>query len=158
MPAAVILCAAMLVATTCGPVDSMLLMGGRSMLSLFNTALALSTNVALDLLLVPEYGVSGAAAGWAAGILVNNLLPLWQVNRVMSMHPLGAGTQSAIAISVISFGVVAGGCRILLGGDLVSLLVAGLLGTATFAVLVHRRDGVLELGALRAVVRRGQRR
>ncbi len=156
--AAVILCAAMLVATTCGPVDSMLLMGGRSMLSLFNTALALATNVGLDLLLVPEYGVSGAAAGWAAGILVNNLLPLWQVNRVMSMHPLGAGTLSAMAVSVFSFGVVAGGCRILLGGDLVSLVVGGLLGTATFAFLVHRRAADLELDALRAVVRRGQRR
>ncbi len=93
----------------------MLLMGGRSMLSLFNTALALATNVGLDLLLVPEYGVTGAALGWAGGIFVNNLLPLWQVNRVSRMHPLGTGTLTAMAICLVSFGVVAGGCRLLLG-------------------------------------------
>ena len=51
----------MLVATACGPVDSMLLMGGRSVLSLINTGLALATNVALDLVLVPELGVRAAA-------------------------------------------------------------------------------------------------
>ncbi len=156
--AVVILCAAMLVATACGPVDSVLLMGGRSMLSLFNTALALATNVGLDLLLVPEYGVTGAALGWAGGILVNNLLPLWQVNRVMSMHPLGTGTLTAMAICLISFGVVPGGCRLLLGDGLASLLVAGLLATGVFVGLVSRRAAVLDMAALRSVLRRRQRR
>ena len=36
-PVVVILCLSMLVATACGPVDSVLLMGGRSVLSLTNT-------------------------------------------------------------------------------------------------------------------------
>ena len=61
--AAVILCGAMLVATACGPVDSMLLMAGRSVLSLINTGLALATNVALDLVLVPELRCHGRRSG-----------------------------------------------------------------------------------------------
>ena len=138
--AAVILCGAMLVATACGPVDSMLLMAGRSVLSLINTGLALATNVGLDLVLVPSSASPGAAMGWAAGIFVNNLLPLWQVNRFLRMHPLGPGTLTAMAISIVSFGGVAGVGRFVLGPDLVAFLVAGALGTATFVVLVRGRS------------------
>ena len=156
--AAVILCGAMLVATACGPVDSMLLMAGRSVLSLINTGLALATNVALDLVLVPELGVSGAALGWAAGIFVNNLLPLYEVNRFHRMHPLGPSTLTAMAISLVSFGIVAGVVRFVLGPDLVAFLVAGCLGTAVFLVLVRARFSVLQLEALGAVLRRRQSR
>ena len=153
-----ILCGAMLVATACGPVDSMLLMAGRSVLSLINTGLALATNVALDLVLVPELGVTGAALGWAAGIFVNNLLPLYEVNRFHRMHPLGPSTLTAMAISVVSFGVVAGVVRVVLGPDLVAFLVAGGLGAAVFLVLVRARFSVLQLEALGAVLRRRQSR
>jgi O-antigen/teichoic acid export membrane protein len=156
--AAVILCAAMLVATACGPVDSMLLMGGRSGLSLMNTGLALAVNVGLDLLLVPSFGITGAALGWAAAIFVNNLLPLWQVNRHLRMHPVGEGTRAAFLICLVSFGAVAGACRLVLGSGLLGFVVAGLLGTATFVWMAHRRAGELELAALAAVPRRRQRR
>lgn len=156
--AVVILCGAMLVATSCGPVDSVLLMGGRSMLSLMNTGLALATNVALDLVLVPWLGVTGAALGWAAAILVNNLLPLWQVNRHLRMHPLARGPITAMAASVVTFGLLAGVVRIGLGGGLTGLMVAGLLATTAYLVIVHARRDDLELDALTAVVRRRQRR
>jgi O-antigen/teichoic acid export membrane protein len=156
--AVAILCAAMLVATACGPVDSMLLMGGRSMLSLINTGLALLVNVVLDLLIVPELGATGAALGWAVGIWLKNLLALWQVNGSYRMHPLGRGTQWAMVICALSFFVVPGAIRLLFGTDIVAFFVAGLLGTALFAVLVRARYDVLDLVALRAVVRRRQRR
>ncbi|MFC4783444.1 lipopolysaccharide biosynthesis protein [Nocardioides sp. MAHUQ-72] len=155
--AAGILCAAMLVATACGPVDSMLLMGGRSGLSLMNTGLALATNVGLDLLLVPHLGITGAALGWAAAILVNNLLPLWQVNRHLSMHPLGEGTKAALVICLVSFGVVVGTVRALLGVDLVAFLVAGALGTLTYLALARRSADALELAALGSVLKRRRR-
>ena len=157
-PAAVILCASMLIATACGPVDSMLLMGGRSTLSLINTGLALVVNVGLDLLLVPSLGATGAALGWAVAILLKNLLALWQVNGSYRMHPLGRGTQWAMLICALSFFVVPGAVRLLLGTDIVAFLVAGLLGTALFALLVRMRYDVLDLVALKAVARRRQRR
>lgn len=155
--AAGVLCLAMLVATACGPVDSVLLMGGRSLLSLLNTGLALATNIGLDLVLVPRLGISGAALGWAAGILVSNLLPLWQVHRVHGMHPLGAGTRTAIMVSLVSYGGLVGGCRLVLGTGLVSFLLAGVVGTVTFLVLVRRHFTVLELQPLASVVRRARR-
>jgi O-antigen/teichoic acid export membrane protein len=155
--AVVILCGAMLVATSCGPVDSVLLMGGRSVLSLINTGLALLVNVGLDLWLVPRYGVTGAAAGWGVAILVNNLLPLWQVNRYHRMHPLGAGTRTAMWLSLATFGALAGGVRLYLGDDLLAFVVAGTLATMTFLVLARHYRAALELDALLDVARRRRR-
>jgi O-antigen/teichoic acid export membrane protein len=77
----VILASAMLVAIGTGPVDVALLMAGKSVLSLSNNLAALIVNIGLDLFLIPEYGIVGAAVGWACGLLVGNLLPTFQVHR-----------------------------------------------------------------------------
>ena len=61
-----VLAAAMLVATGCGMVDMVLTMAGRTSWNLGNVLLALGVNVGLDLLLIPEHGVLGAAIGLAA--------------------------------------------------------------------------------------------
>jgi O-antigen/teichoic acid export membrane protein len=152
--AAGILCLAMLVATVCGQVDSVLLMSGRSGHSLVNTGAALATTVGLDLLLVPPLGPTGAALGWAAGTLVKNLMGLWQVRRLVGVHPLGAGTRTAVAISLASFGLVAGASRLLLGATVWSFVLGGAMASGVHLWLAHRRSGVLDLGALWSVVRR----
>lgn len=158
-PAVVVLCAAMLVAASCGPVDSVLLMSGRSRLSLLNTSLALTTCVALDLLLVPAHGVTGAAVAWAVAILVNNLLPLWQVNRHVRLHPLGRATLTAMGISLVSAGVVGGAVRLTMGSDLADAVLASILALTAYVVLVRRHRTVLQVDALLAVLpgRRGRR-
>jgi peptidoglycan biosynthesis protein MviN/MurJ (putative lipid II flippase) len=129
----------------------MLLMAGRSVQSLVNTGLALALNVGLDLLLVPWLGVSGAALGWAAAILLNNLLALWQVHRATGLHPFGPGTRAAMVACVVSWFLVAGAVRLVTGPTLVGLLVAGVAGAGCFAVLVARRRSELELAALASV-------
>jgi O-antigen/teichoic acid export membrane protein len=149
--AVMVLCAAMLVATACGPVDSMLLMAGRSVQSLLNTGLALALNVGLDLLIVPWLGVSGAALGWAAAILLNNLLALWQVHRATGLHPFGPGTRAAMLACVVSWFLVAGAVRWVTGPTLVGLLVAGAVGAGCFVLMVARRRSELELAALASV-------
>ena len=64
-----ILSLTMLLATACGPVDSVLLMAGRSWLSLRNSTVALAVNVGLNLVLIPAYGIRGAAVSWAVAIV-----------------------------------------------------------------------------------------
>src|SRR6185437_16689161 len=77
----VILGLTMLLATACGQVDMVLVTTGRSSWSLLNGLLAVVVNVGLDLILIPRYGIAGAAAGWSAAIALTNLLPLAQINR-----------------------------------------------------------------------------
>ena len=90
-PVVVILALTMLVSTACGQVDIVLISTGRSALSLANGLLALAVNVAVDLVLIPRYGVTGAAIGWAAAILVSNLVPLVQLAWIVGVQPFGSG-------------------------------------------------------------------
>ena len=102
----VILSLTMLLATACGPVDSVLLMAGRSWLSLRNSTVALAVNVGLNVVLIPVDGIRGAAVSWSVAIVVRNLLPLVQVRRHLGMWPV---TRSAVPVAlgaVACFGVV----------------------------------------------------
>ena len=102
----VILGLTMLVATGCGQVDMVLTTTGRTSWSLMNGLAAVGTNVGLDLVLIPRYGITGAAIGWAAAIVITNLVPLVQVATVVKVHPFGRGTLAACALTTISFGLI----------------------------------------------------
>ncbi|HWH00146.1 MAG TPA: polysaccharide biosynthesis C-terminal domain-containing protein [Pilimelia sp.] len=149
--AAAVLAAAMLVATGCGMVDTVLAMGGRTSWNLYNVALALAVMIGLDLLLIPRYGALGAALGLAAAVLVNNLLPLAQVGLALRVHPFGPGMLAAAAAATACYGVlpllVTGVAGRGLGGLAVSLAVSGAAYLACAAAL--RRP--LALAAFRAL-------
>ncbi len=149
-----VLCLTMLVATTCGPVDSILLMAGRSSWSLYNTAAALAVNVGLDLVLIPRLGINGAALGWTAGILVANLVPLAQVHRSLGMHPFGDATLRVMVLAGLCFGVLPLLVRLALGATVPGLLVASVVATAAYAGLLLHSRRALELDALTAALRR----
>ncbi|MCW2947973.1 MAG: polysaccharide biosynthesis protein [Actinoallomurus sp.] len=104
--ATVILAMAMLLATGSGPVDVMLLMAGRSALSLANNAAALTVDLALNVALIPRLGLTGAATAWAAALVVGNVLPLVQVRRLLGMSPAGLGLGLAATSTVACFGVL----------------------------------------------------
>jgi O-antigen/teichoic acid export membrane protein len=100
-----VLAATMLVATGCGMVDMVLTMAGRSWWSLANVALGVTVFVTLNLLLIPRFGIVGAALAWASAILVKNLVPLAQVARSLGLHPFDRGTGTAAAWALTACGV-----------------------------------------------------
>jgi O-antigen/teichoic acid export membrane protein len=153
----VVLSATMLLATAVGPVDVVLLMGGRSAWNLVNTLVALAANLALNLALTPRYGLAGAAVAFAAGILLNNLLPLVQVWRSMGLHPFGPGTGVAAALSAVSFGVVGLVLRAALGPTLTGFAAYAVVGCGLYAALLWRFRDRLEWAALRGILRRRPR-
>jgi O-antigen/teichoic acid export membrane protein len=157
----IILSLSMLFATACGPVDSVLLMAGRSWLSLANNAAALAVNVALNLVLIPLYGIRGAAISWSVAILLRNLLPLIQVKRQLGMSPFTRPTVLVGAAATACFGSV--GVLVALvdlpAGDAVVILAIGLtayllvtwsmrasLGLDAFRSALHRRRGRSAVG------------
>ena len=102
----VILGLTMLLATACGQVDMVLVTTGRSSWSLINGLLAVGVNVGLDLVLIPVYGIAGAAIGWSAAIVLTNLMPLAQVAATVGLSPFGRGTLISAALAALSFGVL----------------------------------------------------
>jgi O-antigen/teichoic acid export membrane protein len=70
-----------------GAVGVMLIMTGRSLLTLFNSVLMVGGALVLDVLLVPRFGLDGAALAGALAIAAINLLRLGQVWWLFRLHP-----------------------------------------------------------------------
>ncbi|MEV5556212.1 polysaccharide biosynthesis C-terminal domain-containing protein [Nonomuraea wenchangensis] len=97
-PVALVLAGTMMVATACGMVDVVLTAAGHTGLSLLNLLAAVACTLVLDLALVPAHGALGAVAGWSGGVLVKNLLPLWQLHRRYGLRPFGRHTGAALRL------------------------------------------------------------
>jgi O-antigen/teichoic acid export membrane protein len=144
----VILALAMLVATACGQVDTVLITAGKSGWSLANGLLAMCVNIGVDLLLIPRMGITGAAIGWAAAIGVSNLVPLVQVATAVRVHPFGRAMATACALTTLSFAAIPLGLRAVAGARPAASIAAVALGLAVMGLGLWRLHGTLQLSAM----------
>jgi O-antigen/teichoic acid export membrane protein len=147
-----VLAAAMLLASACGMVDMLLAMAGRTSWNLLNVSLALAAMIAVDLLLVPRHGALGAAAGLAAAIAVNNLLPLAQVGYALRVHPFGTGTLVAAGLAATWFGALPALVTAVAGTGPAVLAGTAAAGLAGYLAAAHRLRRQLALTTLTALV------
>ncbi|HEX6447011.1 MAG TPA: polysaccharide biosynthesis C-terminal domain-containing protein [Streptosporangiales bacterium] len=148
-----VLAASMLVATACGMVDVMLTMAGRTRWSLANVGTALVVNVGLNLLLIPRFGIDGAAIAWAVAILVTNVVPLAQVWHAYGLHPFDRGMLTACALAAGCFGVLPLVALLASGGTLPALLAGAVAGLVAYAAALWRLRRTLHLDLLLAALR-----
>ncbi|MDQ3166475.1 MAG: polysaccharide biosynthesis C-terminal domain-containing protein [Actinomycetota bacterium] len=148
-----VLSLAMLVSLATGNVGTVLLMAGRSGSVLGNKAAALGLNVTLNLVLVPPFGMTGAALAWAAAIVVDNLLAVAQVSRLLETRSIDRAAMATGAAACLCFGALAVGGRLVLDDTLVALLATALLGTALYAAALRPFRDLLELRELAALPR-----
>jgi O-antigen/teichoic acid export membrane protein len=153
----VILGLAMLVASASGLVDMVLITSGRSSWSLANGLLALGVNIGVDIALIPHYGITGAAIGWAAAIAVSNLVPLSQVAATMRLHPFGRATLIACSLMALSFWVTPIAARAVLGNGAPALAAGAAGGCAVMIVGLWWFRNDLRLSALPGVPRSRER-
>lgn len=147
----VILSLSMMIANGCGMVDVVLAMAGRTSWNLYNVAVACAVNLGLDLWLIPTHGLLGAAIGWGAAIILQNVVPLVQTSSVLRLHPFGAATTVAYLLPLVCFGAAPLGVRLALGPSWLGLLAGIGLGSVLYLAGLWRFRRVLELAALRAL-------
>ncbi|MEU8798000.1 polysaccharide biosynthesis C-terminal domain-containing protein [Spirillospora sp. NPDC048819] len=154
----VILAMAMLVATATGARDVMLLMAGRSGLSLINQSTALGVNLVLNVLLIPPFGIVGAALARACGLLVRTLLALVQVRRILGMSPASAGLFWAGGSALVSFAALPLAVRFAAGSSAVALACALVPGAILYFALLWVGRERLSLTAFASLLpgRRGR--
>lgn len=152
----VLLALTMLVATGCGMVDMVLNMAGRTAWTFWNALAGSGVNVLANVLLIPPYGILGAALAWTAAILVTNLVPLAQLSWSMRLHPFGRGTLTAVALATACFGLPLG-LATLLGASVAALAGLAVAGAAAYVLGAWRCRTTLHLDALRDL-RRGRNR
>ena len=81
-----ILIAGQVIATSTGSSGTLLTMTGRGTLQLANAAVALALNIGLCFLLIPRYGLVGAAAGTSISLATISVLQLIQARTVVGLR------------------------------------------------------------------------
>ena len=150
----VILAVSAMIGGGAGPVDMVLLMAGKSLWSFWNTALSLSINVVLNLWLIPQIGITGAAFAWATSRVVGNVLPLLQLRSTFRLHPFGARWARAALLSLAIFGGGGVAVRLVVGDGLLTAIVFGLLASVGYGLILYRWRDRLDLSTAVAGFRR----
>jgi O-antigen/teichoic acid export membrane protein len=147
-----VLSAGFITAVITGPVGQVLLMSGRSVLELINVAASLICNVVLNLLLIPRFGMMGAAVAWAAVIIGVNVARVVEVRVLFGIGPFGRTLwKPTIAIGVatvatisLRFALMAAGVHVLLPRLAVMGAVFGITyGAVTLGIGIEREDWTL---------------
>ena len=119
-----------------GTVSNLLAMAGRAKLTLANSLSFLALSLVLDVLLIPPYGLIGAAVANSTAVAAVNLLRLWQIRRVLGigpydrrfLRPLAAGLIAGATARMVPVphldGLPALGTRVVLLGVLYAALLA----------------------------------
>lgn len=148
----VVMVLGMLVGVASGPVDTILLMSGRSWLSLSNALLALVVDVVGCLLLIPAMGIAGAAVAWSTSVVVKSVLGYFQVRRFEGLSPLSRASTIVMVTAVLTFAVP--GLVLSLSGlaHPLSLLALLACGGGCYLYVLLRNAGQLRLEALRSLL------
>ncbi len=149
-----LMCLAMLFGVATGPCDTLLLMSGRSALSLANSLLALTLDITLCVILIPRMGINGAALAWAIAVIARSSLALLQVRLTMRIISLGPAAAVAAGANLLCFGLPLTVVGLLVHLDVLTLLLVLLLCFPLYALVLWLGRRVLMLDVLRGLVRR----
>src|SRR6185369_5196936 len=102
-----ILAAGQLFNAATGPLGQVINMSGRPYLTLVNNAAVAALNIVLCLILIPRYGLTGAACSTTASLTLVNLVKLAQVRALFGINPFRAETVRAIVAGLAATALTA---------------------------------------------------
>ncbi len=125
---------AQLISNAVGPQGYILLMTGYQRLNTMQIWAFGLLNVVLNLLLIPEYGILGAASAMFISYVLLDVLQVIEVWHLRGYFPFSYQLLNPLPIGVVA-GAVMVGFRELLGG-FSSILIGGFIGSVVYIVLV----------------------
>jgi O-antigen/teichoic acid export membrane protein len=129
-----------LLCTGVGSVNYLLIMCGRQRDTLYNAIPAVIVNLVASFLLIPPYGVVGAALANALAMGLANLLGLGQVVRHLQIHPFSPALLRCLLAGLFPLAFAVAG-EALWGAGWTTLLVAGAAGGVAF-LAVYAASGL----------------
>ncbi len=102
----IILSIGWLVLSSTGSVSQIITMSGRSKLSLINASSVLVINILLNSLLIPQYGVTGAALATAISVGFGGTIALLEVSVILRIHPYRLNFFKPLIAGCMSFGIL----------------------------------------------------
>ncbi len=91
-----ILLAGILAKSLVGPAETLLMMAGKQNLSVGLYAVALTTNVPLNVLLIPHFGITGTASATASAMAVEALLLHFAVRYALGIFLFAFARSSLV--------------------------------------------------------------
>ncbi len=152
-----ILSLAMIANIVSGPADIALLMGGKSGLILLDTSAGLAVNLTLNVLLIPPFGMIGAAIAWTASIIVLSALTVIQAHHFWQINPFGRGLLIISSSATISYGLLGLVMIDALGRSAITLALTCSVGTVLHGAVIWRFRHRLALATVHAAWRRQRR-
>jgi O-antigen/teichoic acid export membrane protein len=149
--ALVALCTGAIVTFLAGSIHSVLLMSGRSGLAALNKAVAVAVDVALLLVLVPIWGITGAAVAWATACLLDAVLATVQVRFLLRLPLATLAGLRPLGVALATVGAVGLICRLLLGPTWIGLAVAVVVGGGLLLAWARADAARLHLDAFRSL-------
>ncbi|GAA1917126.1 hypothetical protein GCM10009737_18250 [Nocardioides lentus] len=151
-PALSLLCVGLLGYLALGNINSLLLMAGLSRLTAANSVVSLTLNVGLGLLLIPVWGLPGAAVAWVVALTGDSVLCVLRRRGRVDVPLPWADTAVAGGVALAAFGIP-GVLVWALGAPTLPWLVGYLLvATSLLVALVLPLSQRLHLGDVRAML------
>lgn len=98
----VLLAVANIINAGTGPAGIIVLMSGYSHITLLNNILAVGIHLALSILLIPQYGIIGAAVAASASGIVLNVVRVIEVAYLLKMQPYKPATLKPVLAGLAS--------------------------------------------------------
>lgn len=102
VPVTIVLALGQLVAAAAGPCGVVLNMSGRVGLSMVDNIAVLVLDVILTVVLIPPFGIVGAALAWSVSLVVVNVTKALQVRHVLGIVAEGARVGRLVLVSLPS--------------------------------------------------------
>lgn len=139
-----VLATAMLAATATGNSQTMLLMSGRSAWQLIDKLGAVLVNLALCALLIPRYGMLGAAWAWALTIVLDSAVVWLQVRHLVGLRIELRTVGTVMAAALACFGLPTVLTRLLLGTGAGPVALCLAVSAVTYLAVLSRCTGLLD--------------
>lgn len=101
-----ILSFAQIINASAGPVAFILMMSGKPKMLMYNSLLVCMINIVLNYVLIPRYGIIGAAIASCSSIIILNLLMLFETYRFLKIHPYNRKFLKPFTLGITTYVVV----------------------------------------------------
>lgn len=140
-----------------GPAGAVLLMAGSGYVNLGITAAAVSTNIGLMVILVPAYGLIGAAWAAVGSIALMNALLALMVWRRCQMAPPVRELGLVAANAGVTMGLIPESARLLFGSSDTVMVLSLLTGCVGYSIALALLRGPLHLSVPQLILGGRQR-
>ena len=132
----IVLCFGQLFNACTGLLDMAMMVSGRPSINLLNISIVLITQTGLNLLLIPRYGLMGAAWAALAAYVVVSLIRYGQSVVILGLHPLRRSQAKPLVAASVAVISTLGVRRVWGGADAPSMWLVLLGGFVLLYVLV----------------------